>query len=85
MCWPMVQVAAAMAPKVIKVIHTPNTRQGVNTQVREIPLFPADSMTVQCLEKARGPVQVWDEMMQEETKYSRFILKYRYNILVIGF
>lgn len=32
-----------MAPKVISVTHTPITRQGVNTQVREIPLFPADT------------------------------------------
>lgn len=41
--WPTIQAAAPMAPKVINIIHTPNTRQGVNTQVREIPLFPTNS------------------------------------------
>lgn len=39
----MTQATAPMAPKVISVMHTPSTRQGVNTQVREIPLFPTDS------------------------------------------
>lgn len=41
----MTQAAAPMAPKVIKVAHAPNTRQGVNTQVREIPLLPTHKVT----------------------------------------
>lgn len=43
--WPTAQTAAPMAPKVINITHTPITRQGVNTQVREIPLLPTDTHT----------------------------------------
>lgn len=43
--WPTAQTAAPMAPRVINITHTPITRQGVNTQVREIPLLPTDTHT----------------------------------------
>lgn len=87
MFWPRIQAAAPMAPKVITIIHTPNTRQGVNTQVREIPLFPTDSMTAQCLVNTHEFIQVW--FFKKRTKWfkrkpnSCFILKY--NILVFIF
>lgn len=63
-----------MAPKVTNITHTPNTRQGVNTQVREIPLLPADSWTGLMLRKegndwSGNPVQLGFFFFFSNTKY----------------